>query len=169
MEHQNTISATGNITFIYSHLGYHANAVALISESTEVARTALGEGNVTTLESLDNLCACYINWEKLDEASEIMRPLVGRNKRVLGVEHCRTLALIKRLAWVYSSMERHQDAFELQEELLAIQQQRLGADDSSTLDVVDAMINTIGGLQETEKMAALVNMYEPFFGQSSSV
>jgi eukaryotic-like serine/threonine-protein kinase len=128
----------------YRDLGRYDAADPLQKSALETRRRVLGEGDSSTLASMNSMGELLLAEGKLTEAETIIRETLEKRRRVLGEEHRDTLASINDVGRVLEAQHRRAEAEPYYREALEKRRRVLGEDDPDTL----ASTSNLGNLLE---------------------
>lgn len=101
--------ATTFATFYGNHDRYKCGD-RLFQEVLEWQSNNLGENDIATLQTMNNLGAMYIDMQELEKAETLLRKAIDGKEKTLGVGHPLTLNSVNNLGGVYSSLSMFPEA-----------------------------------------------------------
>ncbi len=112
--------------------GKDEQAIAVVKKAIEISEKQLGENNLYTGISLNNLGVLYISQNKLAEAKTLLQRAQKVFERTLGPDHPETAASLNNLARVYFSESNYAEALPLHQRALKIYEKNRGPDHPDT-------------------------------------
>ena len=114
-------------------LGQYAQAVTILERAVATQEKLLGPDHPETLQSRNNLAACYHVAGQWQRALPLLEQTLPRLEAVLGPDHTDTLSAMNNLADLYRSVGRTEQALKLFRTTLARRQGSLGPSHPLTL------------------------------------
>jgi len=115
----------------------------------------LGQIEVQTASSLNNLAALYESMGRYEEAEPLYVRSLSIWEQQLGADHPSTATSLNNLAALYESMGRYAEAEPLYVRSLSIREQQLGAyhpDTATSLNNLAALYESMGRYEEAEPL-----------------
>ncbi len=112
--------------------GKDEQAIAVVRKAIEISEKQLGENNLYTGISLNNLGVLYISQNKLAEAKTLLQRAQKVFERTLGPDHPETAASLNNLARVYFRESNYAEALPLHQRALKIYEKTRGPDHPDT-------------------------------------
>ncbi|SPQ22034.1 4d02eded-7eb9-4f7f-9943-741b74605947 [Thermothielavioides terrestris] len=125
------------------------------TEPIELARDDLGQDDISTLETVNNLGNVYRKRGRLTEAESMFQRALEGQENALGRDHPSTLQTVHNLGIFYANQGRLTEAESMFQWALEGQEKALAQDDVSTLDTVCSLGSVYwkqGRLTEAESM-----------------
>jgi len=117
----------------YYHQGQFQKALPLAEKAVQILTKKLGEKNLHTLMSLDNLAQIYQELGRFSEALPLFETGYRHRYEVFGEKHRHTLTSLNGLALIYQKLGRLSEALPLFENGYRLCQEVLGKKDPHTL------------------------------------
>ncbi len=117
----------------YREIGLYARSLPLQEAALKTRRDVLGNDNLQTLTSIDNIGVLLFMMGNRDEARVYFRESMEGGRRVLGDDHPNTLGSINNMAFLLESMGEFDEALPYYQEALEGKRRVLGADHAQTL------------------------------------
>ncbi|KAG8818906.1 hypothetical protein FRC18_012275 [Serendipita sp. 400] len=108
-------------------------AITHLEQCVEIWKSSVGSNTKTTLDSMAMLSNSYYSLGKVQEALQLDKEVLQKQKQLFGPDHLDTLMAMNNLAGSYQSLGRVQEALPLQEEVFQKRKQLLGPDHLDTL------------------------------------
>ena len=131
---------------------------------------ALGEENVVTLMTLDQLGGVLKDNGEHEEARKVFERCLAGREKVLGVDHKDTLGTVNNLRMVYDDLKDYKKALEYYERALKGKEKMIGKTHPYTLmTVMNIAVTYMNGLNDYGKAEELYQIafegYEAQFGK----
>ena len=130
-------------------LGEAADAIVVLTKSTETRKARLGPDQRDTLQSMGNLATAFLGAGELDMALPLFEEAYKRAKARFGPDHPDTLSTSHNLAYAYDLAGKLDVALPLYQETLRLQKARLGPEHR---DTVGSMHNLGTAYQKAGKL-----------------
>lgn len=117
----------------YDSLGIYKTAQAEFEKAFQLCRQELGEEDVHTLTSMQNLAMVHRKLGHYDEAEALYLRALETRRRVLGEENRATLVTMNNLATLYLDIREHKKAEPLIRRALEVRRRTLGEAHRDTL------------------------------------
>jgi CHAT domain-containing protein len=112
--------------------GNYAQAEPLFRESLELRQRLLGENNIETASSVDNLAGAYQSMKDYARAEPLFRKALAIKRHALGENHPQTVRSLNNLAGLYRSMGDYAKADQLLQESRALRKKILAENRPAT-------------------------------------
>ncbi|MFB7764209.1 tetratricopeptide repeat protein [Streptomyces xiamenensis] len=155
-DHNDTLTARGNLAASYSAVGRTAEAIELEERVLTDRERILGPDHPNTLTARGNLALSYGEAGRTAEAIELEERVLTDRERILGPDHPDTLLTRGNLALSYQEAGRTAEATDLGERVLTDSEEILGPDHPNTLTArgnlatIRAEGNTAGSADESK-------------------
>jgi non-specific serine/threonine protein kinase/serine/threonine-protein kinase len=123
----------------YRTLGLYDEAEPHARRALEIHRTALGEEDLETLESVTNLASTHWELGRFEEAEALYRQNLETLRRVVGEDDPDTLTMGYNVAGILVKQARPAEAQPIFEEVLRAQRRVLGHDHEDTLQSLNGL------------------------------
>ena len=114
------------------HQGKYNEAIYLTEKALAIRKKVLGENNLDTATSLNNLALLYQSQGRYSEAEPLYKQALAIYKAQLGDNHPSTATSLNNLAELYRKQGRYSEAEPLYQQALAIQKKQLGDNHPNT-------------------------------------
>ncbi|KAG9098286.1 hypothetical protein FRC07_010668, partial [Ceratobasidium sp. 392] len=131
--HNQTLSAMGNLATTYSNQGLYKQAETLQVRVLKGRKRDLGDDHPDTLTAMGDLAGTYYNQGLYKQAETLQVQVLEGTKRDLGDDHPSTLVAMGNLALTYSRQGLYKQAETLQVQVLEGRKRVLGDDHPHTL------------------------------------
>ena len=143
--------------FALHGLGYVAEAIPLLEESSTTHEAQLGLDHLRTLKTMNILAVAYKDTRQLAKAFALLEKVLATQVKHLGATHEETLVTSNNLAETYRETGQHAQAILLLKQTHEALEQQFGASDPRALI---ALHNLAGCYRDTEQLERAILLYE---------
>jgi tetratricopeptide (TPR) repeat protein len=136
--------------------GNYYDSANLLEQAVNIGSQNAGPEALETLRSMHALAISYYDLGKNQEAFELQKVVLEKQRKVLREDHPSILATMHSLAISYYDLGRNQEAFELQKEVLEKQRKVLRQDHPDLLLTIGNLSIIYFNLGEVGKAAELM-------------
>lgn len=143
-------------TLFLQRLNRRAEATALLSQSLESARGALGEDHDETLKIKSALATALSDQEHFRDAEALFREVIDKRRRIAGDPRS-TLVALNNLSGLYHHLDRFEDSARLDSEILEARRRTLGEDHPDTIDAMNNLAVCLTALKRYDQAQAVLD------------